>query len=248
LGVVALGRIPVDLMPRADMPRINVTTRYDGVAPQEIETLITRPVEQALSSIAGVEEIEATSSEGLSRVSLEFEWGTDLDVAAADIRAQLDRLVNRLPEDAERPLVFKFDLSSFPVAQLGVAGGGDPRSLRYLAEETLARRIERLPGAASVSVRGGRVREIQVRLHGDRLAALGLSAETVIQALRAENRNVSGGDLLDDGRALVVRTLGELEEADQIERVVVASRDGRPIHVADVPDVAAAHQELRSGR
>lgn len=246
LGVVALGRIPVDLMPRADMPRINVTTRYDGVAPQEIETLITRPVEQALSSIAGVEEIEATSSEGLSRVSLEFEWGTDLDVAAADIRAQLDRLVNRLPEDAERPLVFKFDLSSFPVAQLGVAGGGDPRSLRYLAEETLARRIERLPGVASVDVRGGRVREVQVRLHGDRLSALGLSAGAVVQALRAENRNVSGGDLLDDGREVVVRTLGEFEDVDQIERVVVAVRDGRPIYVADVAEVVDAHQELRS--
>src|SRR5690606_919326 len=102
------------------------------------------------------------------------------------------------------------------------------------------------PGVASVSVRGGRVREIQVRLHGDRLAALGLSAETVIQALRAENRNVSGGDLLDDGREVVVRTLGEVEEVDQIERVVVASRDGRPIYVADAADVADAHQELRS--
>lgn len=246
LGLVALARLPVDLMPRADMPRMNVTTTYTGVAPQEIETLITRPVEQALSSISGVEKIEATSSEGLSRVSLEFEWGTDLDVAVADVRAQLDRLVTRLPEDADPPMVYKFDLSSFPVAQLGISGGGDPRSLRYLAEETLARRIERLPGVASVNVRGGRVREVQVRLHGDRLSALGLAPDTVIQALRAENRNVSGGDLLDDGREVVVRTLGEFEEIEQIERVVVAVRDGRPIYVADVADVADSHQELRS--
>lgn len=246
LGFVAMGRLPIDLMPSVQVPRVSITTLYEGVAPAEIETLITRPIEQAVSTIAGVDELHATSSEGISSVTLRFAWGTDLEVAVADIRAQLDRVAARLPEDADRPSVYKFDLSSFPVAQLGVSGGGDPRRLRYLAEEVLSRRLERVQGVAAVQVQGGRVREIQVLLSPQRLTALGLAARDVVDALRRENRNVSGGDLLADGREVVVRTLGEFESVDQVEQIVVAVRGDRPVYVRDIGQVVDSFQEQRS--
>ena len=139
LGYIALTRLPVDLLPEVDFPRISIITSYEGVGPEEIETLLTRPIEQAVSTIDGVTEITGESAEGLARVQLQFDWGTDLDNAVNDVRAQLDRLRASLPEDAEQPIVLKFDISATPVATIGLSGTGDPRRLRYLADErTLA--------------------------------------------------------------------------------------------------------------
>lgn len=234
IGATSVQRLAIDLLPAVDFPRISVTTSYEGVAPEEIETLITRPIEQAVATIDGVVEINALSAEGISRIQLQFDWGTDLDAAVNDVRAYLDRLANTLPEEADRPVVYKFDLSSVPVATIGVGGGGDPRRLRYLAEETLGRRLERVPGVASVSVRGGRVREIRVELDADRLIALGVSASEVVTALRRDNRNVSAGDVRDTGREVLVRAVGEWQTPEQISDTLVAIRDGRPVYVRDV--------------
>ncbi len=243
-GLVGARRLAVDLMPEVDLPRISVTTSYEGVAPEEMETLITRPIEQVLSTIEGVDELQAVSAEGLSRVSLRFEWGVDLEEAVNDVREQLDRLRTRLPEDADVPSIWKFNLSDFPVAFLGLSGSGDARRLRYLAEETLSRRLERVPGVAAVQVRGGRVREIQVRLNPDRLAALSLTARQVSAALARENRNVSAGDALATGREVLVRTVGEFESPAEVAQTVVTTRDGRPIRVADLGEVADTFREL----
>jgi HAE1 family hydrophobic/amphiphilic exporter-1 len=245
-GVVALRQLAVDLLPEVDMPRISITTAYEGVAPEEIETLITRPIEQAVSSIEGVERIEAVSAEGLSRVQLQFDWGKDLQEAVDDVRVAIDRTRSRLPEDAETPTVYKFDLSAAPVAFIGVTGAGDPRLLKHLAEDTLARRIERVPGVASVQVRGGRDREIRLELDADRLSALGITADQVATAVARENRTVSAGDMLDSGREVVIRTAGEYERVGDIESVVVATREGGPVRVRDVADVVDTYRELNS--
>ncbi len=244
LGIVGTRRLAVDLMPEVDMPRITVTVSYEGVAPEEMETLVTRPIEQVLSTIEGVDELTAVSAEGLSRVQLRFDWGVDLDEAVNDVREQLDRLRSRLPEDADTPSIWKFNLSDFPVAFMGLSGSGDSRRLRYLAEETLARRLERVPGVAAVSVRGGRVREIQVQLDPDRLAALGVTARQVSQALARENRNVSAGEALATGREVLVRTVGEFHDPDDVAGTVVAVRNGRPIRVSDVGAVVDTFREL----
>ena len=148
LGYISVQRLSVDLMPSVDFPRISITTRYEGVAPQEMETLITRPVEQAVSTIEGLERIEAVSSEGLSRVSLRFIWGVNLDQVLNDVRTMLDRIRNRLPEEADAPTVWKFNLSDYPVAYLGLSGGGDIRRLRYLAEAGKGRGSGRGPRRA----------------------------------------------------------------------------------------------------
>ena len=180
----------------------------------------------------------------MSRIQIQFEWGRDLDEAVSDIREQMDFAREVLPEDATDPTVFKFNLSDMPVGFLGVGGGGDVRRLRRLAEETLSRRLERVPGVASVDVRGGREREIQVRLDQARLAALGVSPGEVTRALSRENRNVSAGDMLETGREVMIRTVGEFESTEEIANVVVTTRDGRPLQVKDLGEVRDTFREI----
>ncbi len=244
LGIVASQKLAVDLMPEVDMPRVSVTTTYTGVAPEEIESLITRPIEQTLSTIEGIDELTSTSSEGISRVQANFDWGKDLNEAVNDIRESLDRVRDVLPEDADAPSIWKFNLSDMPVAFLGLSGDGDVRRIRYLADDVLSRRLERVPGVASVDVRGGRVREIQILLDQDRLSALGVTPREVSAALSRENRNVSAGDMLETGREVLIRTVGEYDSVVDIADVVVATRDGRSIFVHDLGEVSDTFREL----
>jgi HAE1 family hydrophobic/amphiphilic exporter-1 len=245
-GWVSLNELALDLLPSVDMPRISITTSYPGVAPEEMETLVTRPIEQAVSTIEGVDELRATSSEGQSSVELQFQWGKNLEEALDDVRVAIDRVRGRLPEDAETPVVFKFDISSAPIAFVGVTGAGDPRELKLLAEDALARRLERVTGVASVAVRGGRDREIRVELDEERLSALGIPADDVAAAVERENADVSAGDMLEGGRQVVIRTDGEFERPADIGEVVITVRDGRPIRVRDVGAVVDGHRELKS--
>lgn len=249
-GYVSLQKLAIDLLPSVDVPWISITTSYEGVAPEEIETLLTRPIEQAVSTVEGVERIEATSAEGISRVQLQFTWGKDVGEAIDDVRVAIDRVRARLPDGADPPSVFKFDLASVPVAYLGVTGTGDPRRVKQLAKDNLTRAIERLPGVASVDVQGGRDREIRLELDSARLTALGVTGDQVAQALAKENRTVSAGEMLDGGHEVVIRTAGEFTSIDQIRSVVVRSSgpDGKPVLVRDlgvvVDSIVKARNEL----
>ena len=245
IGVVGLSELAVDLLPEVDYPRITVTCEYEGVAPQDIETLLTRPIEQAVSTVDGVERIESSSMEGLARVQLQFAWGMDLEDAIADVRAEVDRLRPMLPEEAQPPIVFKFDLSAVSVAHLGVAGSGDARRLRFIADEELARRLEAVTGVARVEVRGGREREIRVELSRDRLAAHALDVRQVSEALARENRNVSAGDMLDGGQEVVIRTEGEYRRIADIAETVVTYRNGRAVQVGELGAVRDGIREIR---
>lgn len=245
LGVVSTRELAIDLMPEVDMPRITVTTAYEGVAPQDIETLLTRPIEQAVSTVDGVDRIESTSTEGLSRVQLQFAWGMDLDAVVSDVRAQLERIRAELPEEADPPNVLKFDLSSASIAHLGLSGSGDARRLRYLAEEDLTRRLEAIPGIAKVDPRGGRRREIRIELARERLTALSISVSDVSAALARENRDVSAGDMLASGQEVVIRTRGEFQAVEEIGDTIVAQRQGRPIALRELGRVEDGVQEVR---
>lgn len=243
LGLVSLSKLAVDLFPEIDFPSISVFTTYEGVGPEEIETLITRPIEQAVSRVQGIDRIESFSTEGRSRVQLRFTWGVNLDTAMNDTRAAVERVRDDLPEEAATPIVFKFDLSSFPVMMLTLSGDMSSWQLRQLAEETLSYRLERVEGVAAIDVRGGLKREIHVDLDAEKLSARGVTPAQVAEALRRENVNLPAGDVKEHGHDVIVRTLGEFESVEPIANVVVTTYEGSPVRVRDIGVVEDSHED-----
>jgi len=152
LGIISFSRLSVDLMPEITYPTLNVSTSYQNTGPEEMEQLITRPIEEAMSAVPGVEEVYSISSEGSSTVRVMFSWGTNLDAAADDVRERLDRVIPRLPEDANRPMLRKFDPAQFPILILGALSNLDPVQMRRIIDEQISYRIERVP---STSIRTG---------------------------------------------------------------------------------------------
>jgi len=246
LGAISLVRLPVDLMPDVTFPSITVRVSYGGVGPLEMEELVTRPIEQAVSAVAGLEQINATSSEGSSTVRLNFAWGTDLAEAADDVRSRVDRVRGRLPEDADPPILFKFDASAMPIMGVGVEGNMDRVTLRELAQNILSPRIERVPGVAAVSVEGGLRRQIHVELSKEKIAALNLSVDRVIAILRSENQNTPLGEIDEGDTTYLLRSQGQFENLEQIRDLVVQSSGNVPVYLRDIADVKDATEDLRS--
>jgi len=245
LGIVSYSRLSIDLMPEITYPTISVVTDYGNVGPQEMEELVTRPIEESLAAVQGVEEILSTSTEGRSVVRVSFTWGTDLDVAANDIRDRIDRSMSRLPEDIERPMIRKFDLSAFPIMFIGVSSDMDPLELREVVEDQVKYRLERVPGVAAVNIYGGLNREIHVDLHAAQIKALGLSTDAIIAALRNENRNVPAGLYEKGNLDILIRTQGEYRTLEEIRNTAITIRQGTPIQIKDVAEVTDSWEEVR---
>jgi HAE1 family hydrophobic/amphiphilic exporter-1 len=195
LGAISLTRLPVDLMPEFDQPTISVNVTYAGVGPLEMEELITRPMEQTVSAVAGLERIESSSQEGRSQIRLNFGFGTDMSEAVDEVRTRIDRVRGRLPENADPPTIFKADSNAMPIIQLAVDGDYDPVTLREIAQNDLSTRLERVNGVAAVTVNGGLRRQIQVELSREKITALNLSVERVVQLLQQENENLPLGEV-----------------------------------------------------
>ncbi len=246
LGTISLLRLPVDLMPDVTFPSITVRVGYAGVGPLEMEELVTRPIEQAMSAVAGLERLESTSQEGSSRVTLNFAWGTDLNEAADDVRNRLDRVRGRLPEEADAPVMFKFDANAQPIMGVGVEGDFDRVTLREMAEHDLSPRLERVPGVASVSVEGGLRRQIHVELSKEKVRALDLPVDRIINLLRTENQNVPVGEIDEGDTTYLVRSQGQFENLDQIRDMVVMTRQGVPVYLRDIAEVKDSTEDLRS--
>ncbi|MCC7033902.1 MAG: efflux RND transporter permease subunit [Acidobacteria bacterium] len=246
LGAISLTRLPVDLLPDTEFPSITVRVSYPGVGPLEMEELVTRPVEQAVSAVAGLERVESTSSEGSSMVRLNFAWGTDLSEAADDVRTRVDRVRGRLPEDADPPTIFKFDSSAMPIMGIGVEGDYDQVTLRELAQNDLSPRLERVAGVAAVTVDGGLRRQIRVDLSREKITALNLSPDRVVQILRTENQNIPLGEVNDADRTLLLRSPGQFTNLEEIKNTVVLTRDGVPVYLKDIAEVKDATEDRRS--
>ncbi|MDH4067118.1 MAG: efflux RND transporter permease subunit, partial [Acidobacteriota bacterium] len=246
LGAISLSRLPVDLMPDTEYPSITVRVGYAGVGPLEIEELITRPIEQSVSAVAGLERVESTSSEGNAIVRLNFTWGTDLNEAADDVRTRIDRVRGRLPEDADPPTIFKFDSNSMPIMGVGVEGDYDPVTLRELAQNDLSPRLERVAGVASVTVDGGLRRQIRVDLSREKITALSLSPDRIVQILRTENQNIPLGEVNDSTRTLLLRSPGQFVNLGEIRDLVVLTRAGVPVYLKDIADVHDTTEDRRA--
>ena len=237
LGVISLLRLPVDLMPDISYPTLSISCSYENASPEEIEELITRPIEEAMSAVPGAEEVSSNSMEGRGTVRVTFGWGTDLDAAANDIRDRLDRVIPRLPDDADRPRLRKFDLANFPILILGISSKLDPVQLRLIIEDEVKYRLERVPGVAAVGIWGGLEREIHVNLKADKVKALGLPLNQIIARIREGNINIPAGTIDHGNLEITVRTSGEYTSLDQIRDTVVAIRENVPIQLGEIADV-----------
>ena len=244
LGAVAFINIPVDLMPEIVYPTISVRAEYEGVAPEEMETLVVRPLEEAFSAAPRVKRISSSVYEGLCYVRVGFDYGVDIDEAANELRTRLDRRRRYLPEDMDAPSMYKYDSSQYPILYLAVSADNlDAKELRHYVEKQLQYRLERVPGVAAFSVRGGLRREIHVDLDLKKLRALELSIPQVVQILRQENMNRPVGPV-DEGRfEVLLRTRGEFQSLEEIRNVVLTTRNGVPVHVRDIATVSDSHED-----
>ncbi len=246
LGGIAFVKLPVDLMPEMVYPTISVRAQYPGVAPEEMENLVARPLEEAFSSAPSVERITSNSTEGTTNVRVEFTYGTNLDEAANELRIRLDRRRSSLPQDMEPPVLYKYDVSQFPIMFLTVAATDmDPKQLRHFVEKQIQYRLERVPGVAQFTVRGGLRREIHVDLDLKKLRSLDLSMAQVVNIVRQENINRPIGPVQEGRFEVLLRTQGEFQNLDQIRSLVVTTRRGVPVYLRDIANVEDSHEEVR---
>jgi hydrophobic/amphiphilic exporter-1 (mainly G- bacteria), HAE1 family len=244
LGGVSLSRLSIDLMPDITYPTVSITTEYENASPEEVEELITRPVEEAMAAVPGVEQVTSFSAEGQSNVRVLFTWGSNLDEAANDIRDRLDRVTPFLPEDAEKPRLRKFDLAAFPILIMGVSSNLDPIQIRRIIDNQVKNRIERIPGVASLDIRGGLDREIHVNLNAEKIKALNLPIDQLLTRLKEENINLPAGTIEQGALDITIRTPGIYTNLNELENTVVAMREGVPIQLKEIATVKDAWEKV----
>src|SRR5438552_3671610 len=238
LSQIALTRLPVDLFPNITVPAITVSTSYSGASPEDVERTVTYPIEQAMTRVAGVQQLNSTSRRGSSMVQVWFDWGADLNVAEVEIIQNIQRIARSLPDGVSQPAVLKFDISNIPVAQVVVAAPGmDARVLYQLATDTIEPQLERLPGVSQAFVSGGLVRQFNVNVDPHRMAATGLSLQDVDAAVRRYNALIPSGSLRNADIDFQLMVPTTLQDVAAIRRVVLTSRNGVPVYIADIAAV-----------
>lgn len=241
MGFQGLTRMPAELQPRVDFPYVTVSTVYPGAGPGEVETLISKRIEDAVSSVSGVKNVNSTSQQGVSVVSMEFYMGTELDVAASDVREKVDGIRRLLPEEAEAPTIQKANTSSEPIMYMTMrsTSGRSSRELRDIADNQVKDFLGQVPGVASVFITGGDQREVLVALNRDRLDAYGLTISDIAQAIRNQNLNVPSGRVTEGNRDYAVRVIGEFSSADEIRnlRLQFAGKNGSADKVLRISDL-----------
>lgn len=253
-GLVSLSRLKVNLLPDISYPTITIRTELTGAAPIEIENLLTKSIEEAVGVIRNVRLVRSVSRTGQSDVTLEFVWGTDMDIAGVDVREKVD-IIN-LPLEAKRPLLLRFDPSSEPIMRLGLlqkeaedAVAGTDRveenlkALRRLAEDSIKTSLEAEEGTAAVKVSGGLEDEVQIQVDQQKLSQLGISIRQIAQRIRAENVNLSGGRLEEGTQRFLVRTINEFQTVEEFAGAIIANVAGRPVYLRDVATVSRGYKE-----
>jgi HAE1 family hydrophobic/amphiphilic exporter-1 len=267
-GLVSLSRLNVNLLPELSYPTLTIRTEFEGAGPVEVENLISKPIEESVGVVKGVQQVRSISRAGQSDVILEFAWGTDMNIANLDVMAKLDAV--QLPLDSDKPVTLRFDPTLDPILRYALYYTGDDaqisddeasvdfanyqdlsspeaisqlKGLRIFADEQLKKNLESSFGVASVKISGGLEEEIQVNIDQQRLSYLNIPIETVTQILSAENVNLSGGRLEEGAQQYLVRTLNEFKTIDQIKNVVVASDSGNVVYLRDVAEVTQSYKE-----
>lgn len=245
LGLVSLRNLAVDLFPKIDIPVAVVATSYQGAAPEEIEKLITRPMEAALSSIQGMSRLTSQSQVNSSLVIMEFKSGTDLDNTLLDIREKVDQVKAFLPDDADAPSVLRFDPQQLPIMSVALSGGDSAR-LQNLSETQLIPYLERQKGVASVSAAGGKLREIVVEPNRAALARYEVTAAQIVQALRTSNQSVSAGSIVKGQQEMQIRVKGEYSSVEDIRDTLVLLPNGQQLRLSELAEIKDTFKEESS--
>lgn len=243
LGFVSLSRIPVDLLPDIELPIAVVITAYPGASSEEIESLVTKPIEEEISNVENIKSISSSTEPNVSIIKVTFNWGADLDFATMDIREKVDIVKKDLPDAAEDPIVSKLDPSMMPILSIGMIGERDTMLLKQIAEDQITRNLERIEGVSSIKIVGGVERQIRVKASQQKMDGYGVGLSQVIEALKAGNLNVPGGEVDYGGRELIIRTTGEFEDLEEIKNLVVVNRNGSIIRLKDVASVEDSSED-----
>jgi HAE1 family hydrophobic/amphiphilic exporter-1 len=244
IGFMALSRLAVDLLPDIEYPYITVSVTYPNASPQAMEELVAKPIENAVATVQGIEEITASTSEGVANVRLRFAWGTNLGFAAMDVRDAIDEEYEDPPEGADRPQIRKFDTADAPIMLIGIFSDIDPIALRRIIDNRLSYRVQQVPGVAQVDLWGGPEREIQVRLDPARVQALDLPLAQVVDTLRQSNLNRPGGSIEQGYSEYTVRVPGRYDSLAEMRAEVVAVRDGAPVRLGQVAEIADTQKRV----
>ncbi len=246
LGMVAYGNLGVDLFPNVDFPVCTVTTSLSGASVEEMETTVTKPIEDIINTVSGIEELRSTTSEGISSVTVQFLLSKNGDVGTQEVRDKVTSILATLPQGTETPLIDKFDTSSMPVVTIAVSGRRDFREVTEIARKKIKERLETVPGVGAVTLAGGRTRAMNVVVDTDKLASYNISIDDVSIALRRQNLEVPGGRIDQGPRELVLRTLGRLNTAAEFDAVVIGSKNGYPVHIRDIGRTEDSIEEPRT--
>lgn len=243
IGLFSLTTLPIDLYPDVETNTIMVMTTYQGASAQDIEQNVTRPLENSLNAVNDLKHITSKSRENISVITLEFEYGKDIDVLTNDVRDKLDMVKSSLPDNAENPIIFKFSSDMIPIVMLSVQASESMPGLYKILDDAVANPLARISGVGSVSISGAPKREIHVYVDPNRLEAYGLSIETISAIVAAENRNIPGGSFDIGSDTYALRVQGEFASSDELKNIVVGSRDGRNIYLRDVARVDDSLEE-----
>jgi HAE1 family hydrophobic/amphiphilic exporter-1 len=246
LGLVSYGELGVDLFPDVDFPVCTVTTVLPGASVEEMETTVTKPIEDIINTVSGIDELRSVTTEGVSIVTVQFLLSKNGDVGMQEVRDKVNTILADLPDGTDPPIVDKFDTGSIPVMTIAVSGRRDFREVTELARRQIKEKLETVDGVGSISLVGGRVRAMNIVLDTENLAGYNLSVEEVRQALLRQNLEVPGGRVDQGSRELVLRTLGRLRTEREFNDLIIANRNGYPIRVRDVGRAEDSFEEPRS--
>jgi HAE1 family hydrophobic/amphiphilic exporter-1 len=246
VGAVGYSRLGTDRYPKVDFPTISVITRLDGAAPEEVETEITDKIEESINTIAGIDELQSASAEGISQIFVTFILEKNVDVAAQEVRDKVARVLGDLPRGIDPPIVEKLDPDATPILNVALAGKRTLRETTQFADKVLRRQLESIDGVGEVKILGGRTRRINVLLDAERLKAYGLTPVDVRRTLQTQNVKIPGGTLKAGAREATVRVYGRVREPKELETVVITEKGGLPIRIGDVAAVEDGVEEART--
>jgi len=246
LGLGALYNLSIDLFPNIDFPLAFIQTPYPGVDPAEMENIVTRKIEEEVNTVENIKRVTSYSFEGYSWITIEFNWGTDIDLAAVDLREKVDIAKRKLPRDIEQVTVAKLDINAQPVLNVSVGGELDLKALRRIADKEIKPAFERISGVANVEVFGGLEREIRVKVNPDRLKAFKLTINDVIGAVSRDNQNTPVGNITEGNFKYLVRSEGEVKTPRDLGGIVVRNVDGRPVYLSEIARIEDGFKEIES--